>query len=90
MHRCRGIELRSPDYQEVVFHYASEGPPIFNNLGQALCACATHRPPPPPRTLGPAFPRLIEKLSQLWKGRVALPGEEGGAVKLEGQECGKE
>jgi hypothetical protein len=32
------------------------------------------------------FPRLIEKLSQLWKGMAvkdALPAEEGGAVKLE-------
>ncbi len=49
-----------------------------------------HRSPP---SLGTGFPRLIEKLSQLWKGRAvadALPGEEGGAVKLEFQECGKE
>jgi hypothetical protein len=33
------------------------------------------------------------EVSQLWKGRAvedALPGEEGGAVKLECQECGKE
>ncbi len=33
------------------------------------------------------------KFSQIWKGRAveeALLGEEGGAVKLECQECGKE
>ncbi len=32
-----------------------------------------------PLSLGTGFPRLIEKLSQLWKGRAvedALPGEE--------------
>jgi hypothetical protein len=49
-----------------------------------------HTDPPP--SLGTGFPRLTEKLSQLWKGRAvedALPGEEGGAVKLEWQECGK-
>jgi hypothetical protein len=36
-----------------------------------------------PPSLGTGFPRLKEKLSQLWKGRAvedALPGEEGGAV----------
>jgi hypothetical protein len=36
---------------------------------------------------------VIEKLSQLWKGRAvedALPGEEGGAVKLDCQECGEQ
>jgi hypothetical protein len=46
-----------------------------------------------PPSLGTGFPRLIEKSSQLWKGRAiedALPGEEGGAVELECQECGKE
>jgi hypothetical protein len=46
-----------------------------------------------PPSLETGFPRLIEKLSQLWKGRAvedALPGEEGGAVKLGCQECGKE
>jgi hypothetical protein len=43
---------------------------------------ATEAPPPSLRTW---FPRLIEKLSQPWKGRAVvdiLPGEEGGAVKL--------
>ncbi len=46
-----------------------------------------------PPSLGTGFPRLIEKLSQLRKGRAveeALPGEEGGAVKLECQDCCKE
>ncbi len=46
-----------------------------------------------PPSLGTEFPRLIEQLSQLWKGRTvedALLGEEGGAVKLECEECGKE
>ncbi len=46
-----------------------------------------------PSSLGIGFPRLIEKLSKLRKGRAvadALPGEEGGAVKFEFQECGKE
>ncbi len=46
----------------------------------------------PPPSLGTGFSRLIEKLSQLWKERAvedALQGEEGGAVKLECQECGK-
>ncbi len=45
-----------------------------------------------PPSLETGFPRLIEKFSQLWKGRAvedALPGEEGGAVKLECQECGR-
>ncbi len=43
-------------------------------------------------SLGTGFPRLIKK-SQLWKGRAvedALPGEEGGAVEPEYQECSKE
>ncbi len=42
----------------------------------------SQRGPPSLRT---RFPRLIEKLSQSWKGRAVvdvLPGEEGGAVKL--------
>jgi hypothetical protein len=42
-----------------------------------------------PPSLGTGFPRLIEKISQRWKGRAvedALPGEEGGAVKLECQD----
>jgi hypothetical protein len=45
-----------------------------------------------PLSLGTDFPRLIERLSQLWKGRAeenALLGKEGRAVKLECQECGK-
>ncbi len=36
---------------------------------------------------------MIETLSQLWKGRAvedALPGEEGGVVKLDCQKCGKQ
>ncbi len=36
--------------------------------------------------LGTGFPTLIEKLSELWKGRAvedALLGREGEAVKLE-------
>jgi hypothetical protein len=44
-------------------------------------------------SLRTGFPRLIGKLIQLWKGKAvedALPGEEGGAVKLECQECSKE
>jgi hypothetical protein len=44
-------------------------------------------------SLRTGFPRLIETLSQLWEGRAvedALPAEEGGAVKLECQECSKE
>ncbi len=51
---------------------------------------AVHHIGPP--SLESGFPRLIEKLSQLWKGRAvedAPPGEEGGAVKLECQECGR-
>jgi hypothetical protein len=36
-------------------------------------------------------PKTDREVSQLWKGRAvedALPEEEGGAVKLECQECG--
>jgi hypothetical protein len=48
-----------------------------------IWAIVRHMGPP---SLGTLFSRLIEKLSQLRKGRVvedALPGEEGGAMKLE-------
>ncbi len=72
-----------------VIHSASEGPPINNNLRQALCGCLPHRSPP---SLRRGFPRLIEKSSQLWERRAvedAMPGEEGGAVELECQECCK-
>ncbi len=43
-------------------------------------------------SLESGFPRLTEKFSQLWNERAvedAPPGEEGEAVKLECQECGR-
>jgi hypothetical protein len=46
-----------------------------------------------PPSLGTGFLKLIEKLSQLWKGKSVedvLEGEECGAVKLECQKYGKE
>jgi hypothetical protein len=49
--------------------------------------------PPPSASLATRFPRPIEKLSQLWRGRAvedALLGEEGGAVKHEWPRCSKE
>jgi hypothetical protein len=73
-----------------IIHSTSEGPTVHSNLGWALRGRPPHRSPP---SLGTGFPRLVKKLSQLWKGRAvedALPGEEGGAVKLKCQECGKE
>ncbi len=45
-----------------------------------------HLTPPPP-VLKQGLPRLIEKLSQVWKGRAVA---EGGAVKPDSQECCKD
>jgi hypothetical protein len=42
---------------------------------------------PPPQVLKQGLPRLIEKLSQVWKGRAV---GEGGAVKPDCQECCKD
>jgi hypothetical protein len=50
----------------------------FNGIWVKLYVALYHIGPS--QVLG--FPRLIEKSSQLWKGRAvedALPGEEGGA-----------
>jgi hypothetical protein len=52
----------------------------FLTIWAELYVTVRHIVPP---SLGTGFPRLIEKISQLWKAvEDALPGEEGGAVKL--------
>jgi hypothetical protein len=80
--RCRrtwaDFELGSPDYQEKVL---------------SKTFYRVYPPHSSPPSLGTGFPRLIEKFSQLWKGRAvddALREEECGAVNLVCQECGKE
>ncbi len=85
-----GFELGSPDYQEKVLSTMLVRDHQFIVIWAKLYVVVRHMGPP---RLGTGFPQLIEKLSQLWKGRAvedALPGEEGGAVKLECPECGKE